>query len=691
MLECLLERQLTSQPAEPLVSELYYSDSDGPSSDYDSSSDEEVLKSPTSAHQMPAEAPPRTTPTPAVAPEGFSFLPSTTVQAPAIPAPDPESVKYAKSCQLLGTPEWDQIRYAEAQKRLHASGVFQPLPVPTSLLAAVKPPSGSYADLLWRMDQTLGTITHALIKQRQAFADGVESILQENPSLLHLMKATFAEEGKSPFHTVSSDLLQFVCGKRAEVFASRRKLYEPEDPLRARFMRAIPPTEVHLFDEAPMADFVRAHLAAAAPRPPPPSFRRLQSTTKSSWPRDRSRPTSSRPATSGHFKPTSGALPARGTSVSVPRALDFSGRPTAHPSSAGRLQPPICYDATDWPSRGASVTDRHSSVAADGCRDRSDAARRHPTSQHQVYRFSLSSLSCPKTGRDRQAPLQPEKAKQLPVSKTVPPGEPLPSAIFSAKRRLPGENRLIASLLPRPGTVLAPSVSLTGIPRGGLRDGLPSLRIGLSSTDLRVPNQLGSRTPQKIGLPHHRISGRFPSGAPGSRRAGCPNRSHTGLSRVFGVESKLHQVHSEPYARRSIFRDFLEPDHRLEAPAPVQDRDNRISGKRSHRVAAVELDTGKAPHGLSKFCRLCRAVRQNSLPDDSAGKSSTASGVPRRAVSNSFIGSHRVAVVANGSASRIEHLSSGESKLHHDRCIGFRLGCSGQQRHRQRPLDSRPA
>ena len=179
-------------------------------------------------------------------------------------------------------------------------------------------------------------------------------------------------------------------------------------------MRAIPPTEVHLFDEAPMADFVRAHLAA--PRPPPPSFRRFQLTAKSSGSRDISRPTSSRPATSGHFKPTSGrrpkqcsdpptrplelvvpvipvesqqkgvtdAYPLGGTSVSVPRAVDFSGRPTAYPSGAGRLQPPICYDATDWPSRGASVTDRHSSVAADGYRDRSDAARRHPTSQQQV-------------------------------------------------------------------------------------------------------------------------------------------------------------------------------------------------------------------------------------------------------------------------------------------------------------------
>jgi len=71
MLECLLERPSTSQPAEPLVSELYCSDSDGHSSDYDSSSDEEILKAPTSAEQIPSEAPPRTTPTHAVAPEGF--------------------------------------------------------------------------------------------------------------------------------------------------------------------------------------------------------------------------------------------------------------------------------------------------------------------------------------------------------------------------------------------------------------------------------------------------------------------------------------------------------------------------------------------------------------------------------------------------------------------------------------------
>jgi len=39
-----------------------------------------------------------------------------------------------------------------------------------------------------------------------------------------------------------------------------------------------------------------------------------------------------------------------------------------------------------------------------------------------------------------------------------------------------------------------------------------------------------------------------------------------------------------------FFRDFLEPDRRLVAPALVQDRDNHISSKRSHRVAALELD-----------------------------------------------------------------------------------------------------
>lgn len=52
----------------------------------------------------------------------------------------------------------------------------------------------------------------------------------------------------SVFRQLSDDVLQYVCGRRAEVIEQRRKLFLPKNNQVASLMEAIPPSSSHLFE-----------------------------------------------------------------------------------------------------------------------------------------------------------------------------------------------------------------------------------------------------------------------------------------------------------------------------------------------------------------------------------------------------------------------------------------------------------
>uniref|UniRef100_A0A8D8MET9 Uncharacterized protein n=2 Tax=Cacopsylla melanoneura TaxID=428564 RepID=A0A8D8MET9_9HEMI len=160
----------------------------------------------------------------------------------------------------------------EAQKALQAGGMFSALAIPPDFPMS----SRSSFDHMSRLDQSLGILSHGLLLQRKAFSDGVNTLMEKFPQMGGELHKIFGSP-ESPFKTVSDNILQYTCGKRAECIELRRKLLEPKDAHLAKLLTGIPPSSTALFEERLLAEFVRAHPSTVRPKPrnpprlPPPA------------------------------------------------------------------------------------------------------------------------------------------------------------------------------------------------------------------------------------------------------------------------------------------------------------------------------------------------------------------------------------------------------------------------------------
>lgn len=178
-----------------------------------------------------------------------SFDPMTVEKDPEVLEPSPSILAQGVKCQRLGESGWNRIRYAEAEKVIKRGAVFQPL----TMNGQFRPPLSDFS--LRQLERTLGTITHGLLVQRQAFIEGVNRVRALCPASGPAIQEHLVDV-QTDFRGVSDALLQFVCGKRAEVLAERRKAVEPADPSRKRALQAIPPSPSHLFDEDQLGKWI---------------------------------------------------------------------------------------------------------------------------------------------------------------------------------------------------------------------------------------------------------------------------------------------------------------------------------------------------------------------------------------------------------------------------------------------------
>lgn len=184
--------------------------------------------------------------------EDFDFYPKTREQEPTVPTPKPHIAAQGIECQRLGKTTYNQIRYTDVQKKLHASPVFSALKVN---LPFAKNSSGQLQDQLARTDSTLGTIIHGLLLQRDALSNAIRELSSKHPLLKEDLKNAFSKE--SPLRLVSDDLLQYACGRRAEVIEQRRNSLLPKDEYQTALLNAIPPSSTHLFCEKQLNELMR--------------------------------------------------------------------------------------------------------------------------------------------------------------------------------------------------------------------------------------------------------------------------------------------------------------------------------------------------------------------------------------------------------------------------------------------------
>lgn len=192
------------------------------------------------------------------------FSPSTKETEPAIPRANPILEQQGLKCQRLGELTWNKIRYADSQKKLQASPVFHCLRINSTMYQHSSP--SQLKDLLGKCDSAFGTISHGLLVQRQKLQEALKKVAEQHPEATESLKKMLASD--SEFRSISDDLLQYTCGKRAEVIESRRKLYEPKNNFYRSVLNDIPPSGTHLWDEEKLQDAIKTHgISKIAPAP----------------------------------------------------------------------------------------------------------------------------------------------------------------------------------------------------------------------------------------------------------------------------------------------------------------------------------------------------------------------------------------------------------------------------------------
>lgn len=183
--------------------------------------------------------------------ETYDFNPITTVTEPKVAKTDPHYLKQGVDCQRFGQEGWRDVRYADTQKQFQASPAFCALKV-NNLLASVTP-NWKSAAVLEKFDMTLGAITHGLLQQRRIFKELLDHLPHE---IKRKIGSDFLNTD-SQFKKKSDALLQYVCGRRAEVIEQRRGAYKVQNKALYDILHSIPPSETHLFSDEALSNAVK--------------------------------------------------------------------------------------------------------------------------------------------------------------------------------------------------------------------------------------------------------------------------------------------------------------------------------------------------------------------------------------------------------------------------------------------------
>lgn len=169
------------------------------------------------------------------------------------------------------------------QKYFQATPVFTSLKVNPQLALAT--PFWHSVTILEKTDSTLAAITHGLLQQRQAFISACENLPLEVKK--HLNDVVL-EKG-TEFRDTSDRLLQYTCGKRAEIIQQRRELYKASNKVINEILHDIPPSDTHLFSEEKLAEVVKDQ--GGPQKMFPPKFKKVyKKKPTSSTPKNYKRP-----------------------------------------------------------------------------------------------------------------------------------------------------------------------------------------------------------------------------------------------------------------------------------------------------------------------------------------------------------------------------------------------------------------
>ncbi|KAJ2942498.1 hypothetical protein O0L34_g16107 [Tuta absoluta] len=171
-------------------------------------------------------------------------------------------VEVLNKLQHFNTPDWSQVRYSDAQKCYSSVPGFVELE--SNDLVKHLDRSRSMAV----SERSLAAISHGLIMQHEALQKGISSLVnwltqhdENSPVSGQQLCDKVNELFDSEYNKISVDLLQMVCGRRADIVQQRRDLIlnHVRDKYLKESLRKIPPTSEHLFNEPNFSDFITKH------------------------------------------------------------------------------------------------------------------------------------------------------------------------------------------------------------------------------------------------------------------------------------------------------------------------------------------------------------------------------------------------------------------------------------------------
>uniref|UniRef100_A0A2H1V008 SFRICE_007242 n=1 Tax=Spodoptera frugiperda TaxID=7108 RepID=A0A2H1V008_SPOFR len=169
----------------------------------------------------------------------FTFDIETKLKEPSVPKTPENLLKMLLDVQRLGSSAWSEVRYSDTQKLYNHSPGFIDLDTNEEIKM--------YDTLrhLAHADKSYAAITFCILKQKESLQEAIRNLLlwAKNTQVNYDNLSGKVEE------LFQKDLLQLVCGHRAESIEMRRDAITTQirDPLVKASLNRIPPTSTHLF------------------------------------------------------------------------------------------------------------------------------------------------------------------------------------------------------------------------------------------------------------------------------------------------------------------------------------------------------------------------------------------------------------------------------------------------------------
>lgn len=178
----------------------------------------------------------------------FKFDLQVKLKEPPVPKAPENYLKSLNDIQRFNKNEWCEVRYSEVQKLYNHSPGFTELEINEE----IKP----YDSLrhLALADKAYGALTFCALKQREVLQTSMTDLLSwarvkgsVTPDQLHNKISELFSDGE--YYKVSSDMIQLICGHRAEIVQMRRDgiINYVRDPLLKSALRKIPPSNQMVF------------------------------------------------------------------------------------------------------------------------------------------------------------------------------------------------------------------------------------------------------------------------------------------------------------------------------------------------------------------------------------------------------------------------------------------------------------